>query len=61
VSDPESLLSDISFGILLYEERGKEFSGKTSLDWRYVIHFVLFASFVACGVEHKEQITFLLK
>ena len=32
-SDPESLLSDMSFGILVYEERGKAFSGKKSLDW----------------------------
>ena len=42
-SDPESLLSDMSFGILVYEERGKEFKGKPSLDWFWGMlnHFVL--------------------
>ena len=41
-SDPESLLSDMSFGILVYEERGMEFKGKPE-DWFWgkLNHFVL--------------------
>ena len=60
-SDPESLLSDMSFGILVYEERGMEFKGKPE-DWFWgkLNHFVLLLLLLLVEYCTRSRLLFCL-